>query len=179
MFEKFTSDAREAVVAAQREARDLKATRIEAVHVFLGVIAHAGPGLSSALEEQGYTSDSVRAALSDGVALGERDAEALESIGIDLDAVRASLEATFGEGALDHPTPERRGWMRRKTGHIAFASGAKKALELSLREAIARKDQEIRCEHLLLGLIRGADEGFTAVVTEPDRLRARIESLVA
>lgn len=179
MFEKFTSDAREAVVAAQKETRDLKSTRIETVHVFLGVIAHAGPGLSAALEDEGYTSESVKAALSDGIALGDRDAEALESIGIDLDAVRASLEATFGEGALDRPAPESRGWMRRKTGHIAFSSGAKKAVELSLREAIARKDQEIRCEHLLLGLIRGADEGFTAIVNDPGRLRARIESLVA
>ena len=49
MFEKFTSDAREAVIAAQREARHLKATRIEPVHVFLGVIASAKPGLRDAL----------------------------------------------------------------------------------------------------------------------------------
>ena len=104
MFEKFTSDAREAVIAAQREARHLKATRIEPVHVFLGVIASAKPGLRDALEGEGYTSESVRSRLSDGIALGDGDSKALESIGIDLDAVRASLEATFGEGALDPPT---------------------------------------------------------------------------
>lgn len=178
MFEKFTSDAREAVVAAQKEARGLDASRIETTHMFLGILASAGSGLRSALAEEGYTDVSVRSALSDGVALGERDAEALGSIGIDLDAVRASLEATFGEGALDRPVPEKKGWLSRRTGHIPFTSAAKKALELSLREAIARKDAEIRCEHLLLGLIGGADEKFTAIVSEPDQLRARIESLV-
>ena len=178
MFEKFTSDAREAVIAAQREARHLKATRIEPVHVFLGVIASAKPGLRDALEGEGYTSESVRSRLSDGIALGDGDSKALESIGIDLDAVRASLESTFGEGALDRPADEKRGWLRRKSGHIAFASGAKKALELALREAIAHKDSQIRCEHLLLGLLRGADEGFLEIVRQPDRLRERIESLV-
>ncbi|AYJ51019.1 Clp protease N-terminal domain-containing protein [Rhodococcus sp. P1Y] len=179
MFEKFTADAREAVVAAQQEAHALGATRIRTVHVFLGVIVHAGPGLRSALEDEGYTAASVRSTVTDAVALGEKDAEALGSIGIDLGAVRASLEATFGEGALDRPAPEKRGWLNRKTGHIPFDAGAKKALELSLREAIARKDSEIRCEHLLLGLIRGADASFTAVVDEPSTLRARIESLVS
>ena len=173
MFEKFTSDAREAVIAAQREARHLKATRIEPVHVFLGVIASAKPGLRDALEGEGYTSESVRSRLSDGIALGDGDSKALESIGIDLDAVRASLEATFGEGALDRPADEKRGWLRRKSGQIA-----KKALELALREAIAHKDSQIRCEHLLLGLLRGADEGFLEIVRQPDRLRERIESLV-
>jgi ATP-dependent Clp protease ATP-binding subunit ClpA len=178
MFEKFTSEAREAVIAAQREARYLKATRIEPVHVFLGVIASAKPGLRGVLDGEGYTSESVRSKLSDGIALGDRDSKALESIGIDLDAVRASLEATFGEGALDRPADEKKGWLRRKSGHIAFAPNAKKVLELALREAIAHKDSEIRCEHLLLALIRSADDGFLDIVRQPGRLRERIESLV-
>jgi ATP-dependent Clp protease ATP-binding subunit ClpA len=174
MFERFTKDARLAVVAAQEFAREQKASKIEAVHVFLGIIDTADSSLRSVLDAEGYTVDSVRAALADGRALGDGDAKALESIGIDLDAVRASLEASFGEGALDRPAEEKRGWLRR-TGHLAFAAGAKKGIELSLREAIARKDSEIRSEHLLLGLIRGADDGFTAVVRDPARLRGRIE----
>lgn len=179
MFEKFTSDAREAVVAAQKHARDLNSSRIETPHVLLGIIETAEPGLKAALNDEGYSADTVRAAIADGVCFGDRDAHALGSIGIDLDSVRASLEATFGEGALDRSEPKKLGWFQRRTGHIAFAPASKKALELSLREAIARKDNDIRCEHLLLGLVRGADDRFTAIVREPARLRARIETLVA
>ncbi|MDJ0392123.1 Clp protease N-terminal domain-containing protein [Rhodococcus sp. G-MC3] len=174
MFEKFTSGAREAVVAAQAEARQVHATRIGTVHLFLGVIGAADPELASLLTDEGYTAESVRRLLSESSALGGRDAEALESIGIDLESVRASLESTFGEGALDEPAPPKNGWLHRKAGHIAFAAASKKALEHALREAIARKESEIRCEHLLLGLIRGADDDFTAIVTEPDRLRKRL-----
>ncbi|SNT37678.1 Clp protease N-terminal domain-containing protein [Rhodococcoides kyotonense] len=178
MFERFTGRARMAVVAAQEQARATKSPRIEAVHVFLGVLDTADSGLRSLLEREGYTVDSVRATLSTDSELGDGDAKALESIGIDLDAVRASLEASFGEGALDEPTQDKRGWLGRRTGHLAFAPASKKAIELSLREAIQRKDSEIRSEHLLLGLIRGADDGFTAVVRDPDGLRNRItESL--
>ncbi|MGA9870459.1 MAG: Clp protease N-terminal domain-containing protein [Rhodococcus sp. (in: high G+C Gram-positive bacteria)] len=170
MFEKFTSEARLAVVAAQSEARTTKASRIDTVHLFLGIIDSAPVDLARILREEGYSRDAVIATL------GDRDARALESIGIDLGAVRASLESTFGEGALDAPDPGRRGWFRRKTGHIAFASSAKKAIENSLREALDHGDSEIRCEHLLLGLIRGADPRFTDVVTDSAKLRERIDA---
>ncbi|NIL76269.1 Clp protease N-terminal domain-containing protein [Rhodococcus sp. B10] len=174
MFERFTGSARMAVVAAQEFAREQKASKIEPAHVFLGIIDTADSSLRSVLDAEGFTVDSVRATLADGRALGDVDAKALESIGIDLDAVRASLEASFGEGALDRPVEEKRGWLNRRTGHLAFTPAAKKGIELSLREAIARKDSEIRSEHLLLGLIRGADDSFTAVVPDPGRLRRRI-----
>ncbi|MGK2883191.1 MAG: Clp protease N-terminal domain-containing protein [Rhodococcus sp. (in: high G+C Gram-positive bacteria)] len=178
MFERFTDEARHAVVAAQTEARTLEATRIETIHLFLGVLVTAGPELTEVLSAEGYTRETVRASLSGKDALGERDARALESIGIDLDAVRAPLEASFGEGALDRPDDQRGAWFRRKTGHIAFASGSKKALHLSLREALARNNSEIGCEHILLGLIGVGDDAFTAVVLEPEHLKKKIEALV-
>ena len=46
-------------------------------------------------------------------------------------------------------------------GHIPFTPGAKKTLELSLREALQLGDSYIGTEHLLLGLIR-QDEGPAA-----------------
>lgn len=176
MFEKFTSEAREAVVAAQKEARELTSSRIEPAHVFVGILASADPSLTTLLGKAGYTYESVRALLADSRALGDRDAQALDSIGIDLDAVRASLEATFGDGVLDAPVEQKRGWLQRRTGHIAFAPGSKKALELALREAIACKDNEIRCEHLVLGLIRGADDSFSAVVSDLGELDSTIRA---
>lgn len=48
-------------------------------------------------------------------------------------------------------------------GHIPFTSGAKKALELSLREAMALGHNFISAEHILLGLVR-TDEGVTAEI---------------
>ena len=179
MFERFTDDARHAVVAAQAEARRLKATRIETVHLFMGILDTAGSDVIEILRDEGYTRETVLAELAKGQALGDRDARALESIGIDLEAVRANLEASFGEGALDGVDESRRRWFGRATGHIAFASASKKALELSWREARARKESKVSCEHILLGLIRGADVKFTAVVDDPYRLRRRLDAQAA
>lgn len=179
MFERFTDDARHAVVGAQAEARALKATRIESVHLFLGVLVAADSQLAELLREEGHTRESVLAEMARSAALGDVDARALESIGIDLDAVRTNLEASFGEGALDHADGDERGWFRLKTGHIALTAGSKKVLKQSLREALANKDSEIRCEHILLALISTADRSFTAVVRDPDRLRNRLAARAA
>jgi hypothetical protein len=86
--------------------------------------------------------------------------------------VKAKLEELFGPGALDPPCPEpRRGLLRRRrapgsgpvSGHIPFVPRSKKVLELSLREALARKDGYIGSEHILLGLIREG-EGLAAKI---------------
>ncbi|MEV4927040.1 Clp protease N-terminal domain-containing protein [Streptomyces roseoverticillatus] len=107
--------------------------------------------------------------------LGTGDAEALRAFGIDLEAVRARAEDTFGPGALDRPGPpeERRrilpfGGRRRgdepgRKGHIPFTPRAKKALERSLREALARKERHIGAEHVLLGIL-DPDDKVTAGV---------------
>ncbi|HET6635890.1 MAG TPA: Clp protease N-terminal domain-containing protein, partial [Streptomyces sp.] len=42
---------------------------------------------------------------------------------------------------------------------------AKKALELSLREAVARKDRHIGVEHVVLGLLR-SDDSLTRAMWE-------------
>jgi len=51
------------------------------------------------------------------------------------------------------------------TGHLPFSPAAKKALELSLREAMRLGDGWIGPEHLTLGLIRSGD-GAAAVVLD-------------
>jgi hypothetical protein len=136
----------------------------------------------------GVSAESCRAAVSsvvgggDGDALGPQDAEALAAFGIDLDEIRRRAESAFGDGALDAPAsdpgegaPRRRRFMKRQrresrgslgittagsgaSGHIRFTGRAKKALELSLREAIARKDRHIGVEHVVLALLRGDDK---------------------
>ena len=54
-------------------------------------------------------------------------------------------------------------------------------LELALREALAHKDNEIRCEHLLLGILRSGDKAALALVTEhvyTAQLRAAVNTLL-
>ena len=156
MFERFTDSARAAVVDAQAQARALGATEIRPEHLLLGVLATADRSLRAQLAGVGLTGDAVFADLEAAVGvLGPDDADALESIGIDLDAIRERLESTFGEGILDRRSPG--GGRPGRWGHIPFARGAKKSLELALREAIARRERSIAAEHLLLGILRSDD----------------------
>lgn len=162
MFEKFSTPARNAVVGAQEQARELRAPRIDTPHLVLSLLADADSRPAEVLVTAGVTYEATRRRLTarqGPSALGAEDAAALDSIGIDLDAVRASLEATFGEGALDREPPRReKGLLARWSGHIGFTPGARKAIELSLREALARKDRAIGPEHLLLGVLRAPDD---------------------
>lgn len=170
MFERFTKTARKAIVLAQEDARELRSSTIEVEHVLLGLLSQSEDELKALLADAGVTHAGVMSTLAEGrpdpvvgEPLGEEDAEALRSIGIDLDAVRESLEATFGEDALDRPIPEERrspfGWGRGGySGHIPFTRDSKKVLELSLREAVARKDKTIESAHVLLGILRAPNQ---------------------
>jgi len=113
-FEHFSPRARQVVVDAQDEARELCHDHVGTEHLLL------------ALARERTT-----------VA-----ARALEFAGIDYAQVRAEVERTLGRGdALP-------------SGLIPFAPGAKKALELALRESLDMKDPFIGPEHVLLGVAR-------------------------
>ena len=172
MFERFTHAARDAVVRAQHEARDLGQSPIGTQHLLLALLADPAGPVAAALRDRGVTAASVRAGVlrrlgagpgSSPDALAESDAEdaaALKAIGIDLDAVRRAIEENFGPGALRLPRnakPARKGLLSRfsaGTGHIPFSPRAKKILELSLREALRLKHNFIAPEHLMLGILR-------------------------
>ena len=72
-------------------------------------------------------------------------------LGIRLEALRSQVQEVVGRG---QPAP---------SGHIPFTPGAKKVLELSLREALQLGHSYIGTEHLLLGLVREG-EGVAAQV---------------
>ena len=133
MFERFTSEARQVVVGAQEEASRLHHGRIGTEHLLLGLLRTTGTPTSAVLARHGLTRDAVAASVVGHVRSGDLDADALTTLGIDLDAVRSSVEASFGPGALDAPRP-RHGLA---AGHLPFSPRAKKVLELSLREALA------------------------------------------
>jgi hypothetical protein len=210
MFERFTPDARIVVTQAREHARRLGHRYVGDEHILLAAVCVSAPA-SAVLCAHGLTPERVeeeivrRAGLVAGAGLfAGLDRDALAAIGIDLDAVRARIEASFGPQALTdaaqavnrdalrsrgHLRPPRlvRPWRRRRRarravtttrvpghtapggghprlgppprpgGHIPFNPVAKKILELSLREAVARHDSQIGIEHIALALtsVRG------------------------
>lgn len=192
MFERFTAGARQIVVRAQSEARQLDHGFIGCEHLLLALLAGDEPA-ADVLREHELTPERVRAELIRmmGVPparpadlLNVLDREALAAIGIDLDVVRSRIEATFGPGALTRATltPRRnrrrglRSRLRRparnarllpviggngelldvppvRRGHIPFTPRAKKAMEISLREALALGDNYIGAQHVALALL--------------------------
>ncbi len=149
MFERFTHEARQTVTQAQVEAAALHHRRIGTEHLLLGLVGQEGTPCAEVLARHGLTRTSVLASLT--AVSGDLDAEALTTLGIDLDAVRDRVESAFGPGALDDPS-RRRG--ATAAGHIPFDPRAKKVLELSLREARALKHRYIGDGHIALGPLR-------------------------
>jgi len=124
MFERFTDRARRVIVMAQQEARLLSHSYIGTEHLLLGLLADGG-----------------------GTA-----AQALESLGVTLEAAREQVREMVGEG------------QQPQQGHIPFTPRAKRVLELSLREALNLGDDHIGTEHLLLGLLAEADDVGAQIV---------------
>ena len=163
MFVRFTDDAREAVTAAQTEAGILRHGWIGTEHVLLGVLATDGGGARLAgcgVDAAGVRDDIVRM-----VGRGDDDIDpaALATLGIDLEAVRERVERAFGPGALSRRGRCRRGGVSMR---LPFCPRAKKALELTLREAISLGDRDLRAEHIVLGLLREGDGVAARLLTE-------------
>jgi hypothetical protein len=108
MFERFTADARTVIVHAQEHSRRLGHRYIGCEHVLLAVASSGAPA-GAVLREYGVTPERVEEEIVRRVGLGasaslfgDLDRDALAAVGIDLDAVRARIEATFGAEALGH-----------------------------------------------------------------------------
>jgi ATP-dependent Clp protease ATP-binding subunit ClpA len=156
MFERFTDDARRVVTGAQAHAAALGHGWIGTEHLLLAMLDDEDGRPARLLAPWGVRGDQVRAEVQRIVGRGEPglDPDALATLGIDLDAVRERVEGTFGPGALSDRRACRRG---RSASRRPFTPRSKKALELSLREAIAMADSSIGAEHVLLGLLREGD----------------------
>jgi len=175
MFERFTTEARATVVGAQQEARRLGSARIGTEHLLLGLLDQDGLA-AEVLTRHGVTRDAVAAAVIAAGGGSELDADALSTLGIDLEAVRSTVEAAFGPGALDEPSGRR----SQQRGHIPFTPRAKKVLELGLREALAMGSRSIADGHIALGLVREG-QGLAMKVLhdlgiDPQVLRAELRA---
>ncbi len=143
MFERFTERARRVLTFAQEESRQLNHSFIGTEHILLGLIREG-----------------------DGVG-----AQALQSLGISLQAVREQVQETIGTaGTIAGGSPP-------------FTPRAKKVLELSLREALQLNHSYIGTEHILLGLVREG-EGVAATVlvglgADLPRVRREVTNLMS
>lgn len=125
MFGQFTEKARRVVIHAQDEARRMGHNFVGTEHLLLGLIRETN----------------------------SLPAKILQSIGLDLETVRAEVLKATGRGPAIGPSEE-----------VTFTPRAKKVvLELAGEEARSLNQNYIGPEHLLLGLIREG-EGVAAQV---------------
>ncbi len=141
MFERFTPRARRAIVVSQEEAKALHHDLIRPEHLLLGLV-------------QG-----------DGIA-----ARALGQLGVSLEELRATVEATIEPSPTDNLGSK-----------VPFSPTTKKALELSLREALKLGHNYIGTEHLVFGALRVVeDDGDVGRLlgVDADEVRARVTELM-
>jgi ATP-dependent Clp protease ATP-binding subunit ClpA len=180
MFERFGQDARRTVLRAHEEAAAAGQGEIGCEHLLLGLLAEPGPA-AAAMTAEGLELTAMRSQLpqAERAESDALDAEALASIGIDLDQVRRAAEATFGPGALDRARRAR----AHRPSRIRFTAEAKKALELALRAAVERRHRELTGGHLLIGIIdqghNGALDLLSAFAASPAALRADVIARMA
>lgn len=177
MFERFTGRARNVVILARSKAAERGDSQIGAAHLLYG-LATAGGVAAQALAGLGVDAAAVERELGpgDGISAGTRsagetagDAEALAAIGIDLDEIRRKIEEGFGPGALERVPLTPRGPLN-WTSRMTMSDSARLSLALALNEAKGMRHKYIGTEHLLLGLLRVAEQnpnGQLATVVLP------------
>jgi ATP-dependent Clp protease ATP-binding subunit ClpA len=199
---------RQTVAEAQIQAVRLGHRFVGGEHLLLALASSWTPA-GAVLREQGITPDAVRAQIArllpgagrpagDPRTAGAIDADALATIGIDLDAVRARVERTFGPGALSLPVrcSRRPAWRRIRLarrhrrpagGHspgwmasyLPLTARAKQVLDSAQRDAHAQHATTAGTEHVALAVIAADGGGMAPAVLSalgvPEaRLRAAI-----
>jgi ATP-dependent Clp protease ATP-binding subunit ClpA len=168
----------ELFAAAQDEAIAFRHDYIGTEHVLLALLGRDDEA-GRALRGFGLTIPGVREDTSRIVGDGPApeaafDAEALRTIGIDLQAVRQRVEAAFGEGAL-----ERASHRRGNCGGAAFgvAPRLKLALERARQDAASR-GTPLSAADVALGLARQRDSVAARILDahaiSPERLHAAL-----
>ena len=186
-----TPDARAVAICAYEHAIRLGHRYLGGEH-FLLALASADQPAGAVLREHGVTPERVEeeiACRAGGALFGDLDRDALAAIGIDVSAVRASIEASFGPEALTsasqalHREP-RVPRLRRVSGagmggvFLRHSPDAEQTLHNAHAAAQARHGTQISAEDLALGLL-AASEGpvpsvLSALTVSAAQLRAVI-----
>ena len=155
VFGRFAEPAHQVLDVAREEAERFGHRYLGPEHVLLGTL----------VERQSRV-DSLNERLPQGVVPGPQpsDAQLLGTLGIDLDAVRRDSEQTFGVRAVGEATwrvTRRRGRRGRRVVWTPLCGPplfAKRALQLASDQAHALGHDEVRPEHLLLGVLEDAGQ---------------------
>ena len=118
MFERFSEHARKVMALANQQASRLKHGTIGTEHILLGLVRE-GTGVA---------------------------ANALKTLGADLDRVRHEVEGMLTPGTHE---PD--------SGRLAQAPAAKRVVEYAIEEARLLNHRYVGSEHLLIGLLREQD----------------------
>jgi ATP-dependent Clp protease ATP-binding subunit ClpA len=150
MFERFTKLARQIVLDAVIEAERERAPRVTGEHVMLALLGKQTRS-AAVLADAGVTREALLetfAAVRRRGGLSGAEADALRSLGIEVDDVVAQVEREHGANALAEPR-------RSRLRHTPFAPDARELLLRTLRQAVERNERQISDEHVLLALASG------------------------
>jgi hypothetical protein len=92
-------------------------------------------------------------------------AKAIETLGVPLDSARQALVAELPPASVDEPVP----------GSIPFTGGAKKTMELAVREALKLGHNYVGTEHILLGVLEDEAVAGHGALTGLGITPARVE----
>ena len=166
------------------EAERLQHRYLGPEHLLLGLLSegedpvpHGNHPAGRLLRRHGLDLGTVRAEIDRLIAAGvlpdpqPSDAELLASLGIDLDAVDRRIKESFGWGAYYDAAQ----WVHVRSAQpfpIAPLAGTPlvcwRVLRLAAEEA-ATRNQELGPEHLLVGLLRDAQEPLESAMDAQDR----------
>ncbi|RZQ64339.1 Clp protease N-terminal domain-containing protein [Amycolatopsis suaedae] len=157
MFERFTREARMAVVDAQGEAVQGGEPEIDALHLLTALLRRPGPVVERLLADAGTRPADLLAEIGrvrGRAGVSDQEARALEEMGVDVEQILSRIQELREETAgIDLPRPRRRWFRGGDRQHRPFAREAKQSLEQTLREALDLRDDYIGLEHLLLALL--------------------------
>jgi ATP-dependent Clp protease ATP-binding subunit ClpA len=175
-----TRPAGTASARAQMEARRLGHHYLGPEHLLLGLLLEGDNLAARVLVTHGLDLETVRAEVDRLIDQGvlptpqPSDDELLATLGVDLNAVHARLQESFGDQAYWEAAQRVR---RRPTQPVTHTPHIRtdptpllcgRALGFAAHEAIAR-DQEVGPEHLLLGLLRDAEDPVETDLAPQDR----------
>jgi hypothetical protein len=171
MTRNFTGDANAIVVQAYQHAIRLGHPCLGGEHFLLALAAASQPA-GAVLREHGVTPGRVEpeiARLSAGGLFSDLDRDALAGVGVDIDAVRAATEASFGREALARAaravyrkprwfSPRPAAFVGRDGAFLPLGPGARQALQRARREAQARHaTQPAGVEDLAVGILASSE----------------------
>lgn len=151
-FSRFTPRARNAVVAAGDLAREHAHATVTPAHLVLGLLSEPEGLAVKALADQGVTEQAVR------------------------ESATAALPASPGETGAESGGAEAGADESEAAGLAPFSVEAKKALELTYREALRLGHNYIGTEHMLLALLE--NENGAGVLTGVGVDKGRVEEFV-